>query len=294
VYGVDLRLPARPIDGVKLYEADLRQPERLASLLAEIQPQMVFHLAAQAAVPESWSNPADTYINNTLGQLNVLQAILASHIDPAILVVGSNEEYGRIRPDEVPVAEGNPLRPVNPYAVSKIVQDMMGYQYFASHGLRCVRVRPFNHTGPRQSEAFVVPALGKQIAEIEAGLREPVVLVGNLDVQRDFTDVRDMVRAYYLALLQGEPGEVYNLGSGKAVAVRWILDYLVARCRVPVEVKVDAARLRPSDVPLAVCNFSKFRSRTGWQPQIPLEQTLIDTLEYWRQRTETQVAGLRR
>ncbi len=284
VFGVDLRPPPRPIAGLTIFEADLREAGRLSSIVADVRPDLVFHLAAQAAVPRSWSNPADTYTINILSQLNLLEAVIAAGIDPAVLVVGSNEEYGLIRPHEVPVTEANPLRPANPYAVSKVTQDLMGYQYFVSHHLRCVRVRPFNHTGPRQSPDFVVPAFAKQIAEIEAGLREPVLWVGNLEARRDFTDVRDMVRAYRLALLYGQPGEVYNLGSGTAVAVQIVLDYMVAHSRVPVEVKLDAERLRPSDVPLSLCDSSKFRALTGWEPRIPLEQTLGDVLEYWRER----------
>jgi GDP-4-dehydro-6-deoxy-D-mannose reductase len=265
-----------------LFEADLKEPEPLARILAEVKPDLVFHLAGQAFVPLSWSDPAGTLTDNILGQANLFQGLLRAGINPPTLIPGSNEEYGLILPEEVPVRESNPLRPTSPYAVSKIAQDMLAYQYFLSHQLHCVRMRPFNHIGPRQNPNFVVASFAKQVAEAEAGLGPPQVRVGNLEAQRDFTDVRDVVRAYYLALLRGEPGEVYNLGSGQAVRVKDILDFFLARSRVPLQVVQEPARLRPLDVALSVCDPTKFRAQTGWEPEIPLKQTLEDTLDYWR------------
>lgn len=265
-----------------LFQADLNDGLRVAGIIRESRPDLIFHLAAQAAVPQSWQDPAATLINNAVAELNLLQGILKAEIDPAILVLGSNEEYGLIQSDEIPVKETNPFRPVNPYAVSKIVQDMLAYQYFASHKLRCIRLRPFNHIGPRQTDTYVAATFARQVAEAEAELREPVVKVGNLEAKRDFSDVRDIVRGYYLALTRGEPGEVYNIGSGKAIKVREILDFYLAKSRIPISVVIDETRMRPSDVPIAVCDYSKLHAQTGWMPEIPLETTLADILDYWR------------
>jgi len=267
-----------------LYEADLTDAPRVVQVISEDRPDLIYHLAAQAAVSKSWEDPAATMINNIIGQLNLFQAVLAADIHPRILVIGSYEEYGSLRPDELPAKETTPLRPTNPYGVSKIAQDMMGYQYFSSQGLHCVRVRPFNHLGPRQREGFVAPSFAKQVAEAEAGLHKPVVYVGNLEAKRDFTDVRDIVRGYYLALLHGEAGEVYNLGSGRATSVRSILDFFLAHSKVHLSVECDPSLLRPLDVPVSVCDYSKLKERTGWEPKIPLERTLSDVLEYWRNR----------
>ncbi len=273
-----------PCQAISLYEVELTQAEEVTRAIKEIMPELIFHLAAQAAVARSWEDPQGTLSNNIIAQLNVLQGVIAAQIDPKILILGSNEEYGTPCPGELPIREENPLRPTSPYGVSKVTQDMMGYQYFRSHGLRCVRVRPFNHLGARQREEFVVPSLAKQVAEAEAGLREPVIHVGNIEVKRDFTDVRDMVRGYYLALLHGEPGEVYNIGSGTMTSLRSIVDFLLNHSRVSLSVEQDASRLRPGDITESVCDCSKFKAKTGWQPEIPLEQTLLEVLEYWRKR----------
>lgn len=254
----------------------------LERLFAEAQPDFIFHLAAQAFVPASWADPWATLENNIRGQLNILQAAISMGTFPRVLVVGSADEYGDVEPQELPIRETQRLRPNNPYAVSKVTQDMLGYQYYASHKLPVVRVRPFNHIGPGQSPAFVASAFAKQIAEIEAGLREPVVRVGNLGARRDFSDVRDIVRGYYLALARGEPGEVYNLGAEKSHAISDLLDRLIKLSRVPVTVRVDPSRLRPADVPDIVADCSLFRAQTGWQVGIPFEQSLADILDYWR------------
>lgn len=270
-----------------LYTLDLTRASEVCDVVADARPDLIFHLAAQAAVPLSWEDPESTIINNIVGQLNVLKAVLTCGIGARILVVGSNEEYGRPLPEELPIKETNPLRPCNPYAVSKVAQDMMGYQYFASHSVQCVRVRPFNHIGPRQSDAFVTAAFARQVAEAEAGLRPSVLKCGNLTAQRDFTDVRDMVRGYYLALTKGEPGEVYNLGSGRSVPIQAVLDFFLSRSKVAIRVEQDSSCFRPIDVAESVCDFSKIRERTGWEPRIPLEQSLADVLEYWREKIRT-------
>jgi GDP-4-dehydro-6-deoxy-D-mannose reductase len=254
----------------------------LKELFQLAKPDCVFHLAAQAFVPASWQDPWSTLENNIRGQLNILLAALSLKPPPRVLVVGSAEEYGLVAPDELPVRETNTLRPYSPYAVSKVAQDMLGYQYYASHKLPTVRVRPFHHIGPGQSPAFVASDFAKQIAEAEAGLREPLMQVGNLEARRDFTDVRDMVRAYYLAVTKGEPGEVYNIGAERSYSVRELLDMLLAFSTVPIRVEQDPARLRPSDVPELLCDCSRFRAQTGWTPEIDLQQTLRDILDYWR------------
>jgi GDP-4-dehydro-6-deoxy-D-mannose reductase len=261
----------------------------LKELFAATSPAYIFHLAAQAFVPASWKDPWETLANNIRGQLNVLLAAIAMGTWPRVLVVGSAEEYGIVAPGELPIRETNPLRPSNPYAVSKVAQDMLGYQYYASHKLPVVRVRPFNHIGPGQSPVFVTSDFAKQIAEAEAGLREPVLHVGDLTTRRDFSDVKDIVRGYHMALTQGEPGEVYNLGAGRSYSIREVLDQLMGISRVPLRLEVDTSRLRPVDIPEIVSDCSKLRARTGWRAKIPLEQSLKDILEYWRQQVHSNV-----
>jgi GDP-4-dehydro-6-deoxy-D-mannose reductase len=259
----------------------------LKALFAGAKPDYIFHLAAQAFVPASWADPWSTLENNVRGQLNVLLAAIAMDTYPRILVVGSADEYGIVAAEELPIRETNPLRPNSPYAVSKVAQDMLGYQYYASHKLPVVRVRPFNHIGPGQSPAFVASDFAKQIAESEAGLREPVVRVGNLQARRDFSDVRDIVRGYYLAISKGVPGQVYNLGAERSYSIREVLDGFLALSAVPITVEPDPARLRPSDVPEIVADCSGFRSRTGWRAEIPLERSLRDILDYWRKQVRS-------
>ena len=273
------------LDGkIQLRECDLRDAAAVQGVLAEIRPDFIFHLAAQSFVPASWRAPSETLTTNLLGQTNIFEAVRVLELDPVIQIAGSSEEYGLVLPDEVPIKETNPLRPLSPYAVSKVAQDLLAYQYFKSYGLKTIRTRGFNHTGPRRGEVFVTSNFAKQIASIEAGLREPVIHVGNLDAQRDFTDVRDMVRAYWLAVIKATPGEVYNLASGQTVTIRELLDRLLALSDTEVDVQVDPERLRPSDVEILLGDFSKFRSETGWEPTIPFDQTLKDTLDYWRQK----------
>jgi GDP-4-dehydro-6-deoxy-D-mannose reductase len=270
---------------LRLRHADLRDLEGVQTLVGEVQPDCILHLAAQSFVPASFADPWDTLHNNIRAQLNLLEAVRRSGRDVRVLVVGSNEEYGAPKPEELPQTEESPLRPNNPYAVSKVAQDFLGLQYHLAYGLPVVRVRPFNHTGPGQAPRFVVPAFASQIARIEAGLQEPVMKVGNLEVARDFTDVRDIVRAYHLAVSQGEPGEVYNLASGRPQSVQGLLEMLLSYSRVQIRVERDPSRYRPVDVPVGCGSAAKFRQRTGWEPQIPFEQTLRDILAYWREQT---------
>ena len=273
------------LDGkVTLLETDLRDYPSVAAALRRAEPDAIFHLAAQSFVPTSWNAPSETIVTNVVGQTNIFEAVRALGLDPRIQIACSSEEYGLVLPDEVPIRETNPLRPLSPYAVSKVTQDFLAYQYFMSYGIRAIRTRGFNHTGPRRGEVFVTSNFSKQIASIEAGIQEPVIRVGNLDAVRDFTDVRDMVRGYVLAVEKGKPGEVYNLASGNAITIRALLDKLIAMARVEVKVETDPTRLRPSDVEVLIGDASKFRADTGWEPKIPFDQTLNDLLEYWRER----------
>jgi GDP-4-dehydro-6-deoxy-D-mannose reductase len=280
-------------DRVVLHRGDLLDPSSTLAVLTAIQPDFVFHLAGQSFVPSSWNNPWQTFESNVRGQLNLLEAVAQVIPRSRVLIVGSNEEYGSVLPEHLPVDEEVPLRPDSPYGVSKVAQDLMGLQYHLSKGLETVRVRPFNHIGPRQSERFVASALARQIAEIEAGLRPATLQVGNLRAQRDFTDVRDTVRAYYLIVQRGVPGEVYNIGSGVPHSIQELLDVLLDLAQVEVKVKlkveVDQTRLRPSDVPLSYCDYSRLYACTGWQPSIPFAQGLGDTLDYWRERVKEGV-----
>ena len=269
---------------VTCLELDLRDREAVRAMLEQVTPDVIFHLAAQAFVPVSWQDPWDTLENNIRAEANILDGLVKLGAKPGVMVVGSNEEYGLVRPDELPLREDSPLRPNSPYAVSKVAQDFLGLSYFLSHGLPVVRVRPFNHIGPRQAEGFVAPAFAKQIALIEAGQQEPVIRVGNLDVQRDFSDVRDVVRAYHLAVTRGQPGQVYNIGSGQPRAVKALLETLLSLSAMPIRVEIDPARMRPSDTPVAYCDASKLRAATGWEPRVPFEQTLRDVLDDWRVR----------
>lgn len=269
---------------VTLIECDMRDAVAVRKALAESRPEAIFHLAAQSFVPSSWRAPHETFATNVQGQTNLFESVRELELDPTIQIACSSEEYGMVHPDEVPIREDNPLRPLSPYAVSKVAQDLMGYQYHQSYGLKVIRTRGFNHTGPRRGEVFVTSNFAKQIAEIEAGLRPPVIRVGNLDAIRDFTDVRDMVRAYWFAVQKGRPGEAYNIATGEGIHIRELLDRLLAMSTTKVTIEIDPDRLRPSDVERLIGDSSKFRQDTGWAPQIPFEKTLRDVLQYWRDR----------
>lgn len=269
---------------LRLVEADLKDMASLKKCLVEVQPERIFHLAAQSFVPTSWKCPAETFAINAIGQVNLFEAVLSLGMSPKIQIAGSSEEYGHVNSDEVPMKETNPLRPLSPYAVSKVAQDLLGWQYYKSYGLKVVRTRGFNHTGPRRGEVFICSNFAKQIVEIEKKKREPVIHVGNLEAKRDFTDVRDMVRAYWMSLEKGEPGDVYNLGTGKTYSIKEVLDMLLDISGVDVSIEIDPNRLRPSDVPVLLADSTKFKTLTGWEPRIPFRQSLQDLLDYWRER----------
>ncbi len=279
---------AHLVDRLTLVETDLRDYHSVYRMLEEVRPEVIFHLAAQSFVPTSWSAPAATLETNVVGQSHLFEAVRSLSLDPVIQIACSSEEYGLVHKHETPISESNPLRPLSTYAVSKIAQDYLGYQYFQSYGLKVVRTRGFNHTGPRRGDVFVTSNFAKQLALIKAGISKPVIRVGNLTALRDFTDVRDMVRAYWLAATRGKPGEVYNIASGKAIVIRELLERLIELTGVEVEIREDPDRMRPSDVEILIGDSSKFHADTGWQPEIPFEQTLRDIVEYWRQRVANE------
>jgi GDP-4-dehydro-6-deoxy-D-mannose reductase len=289
IFGIQRwRSPLENIEHVKdritLVECDLRDASSTRDTLERIRPDWIFHLAAQSFVPTSWSAPTESLTTNVLGELNLFEAVRRIGLTCRIQLACSSEEYGMVYPDELPIRETNPLRPLSPYAVSKVAQDMLGYQYWMSWKVDSVRTRGFNHEGPRRGPVFVASDFAKQIADIEKGRKEPVLHVGNLEAKRDFTDVRDMVRGYWLALEKCEPGEVYNLCSGKAYSIREVLDLLLGMTKAKIEVRQDRLRLRPSDVPVLLGDRTKFTRATGWEPTIPFEQTLRDMLDFWRAR----------
>jgi GDP-4-dehydro-6-deoxy-D-mannose reductase len=270
---------------VRIERCDLTDVDEgeLAALIGRKQPEVIYHLAAQANPQASVADPRGTWALNLGGTLNLLEAVKASGPGPRprVVLVGSGVCYGNPAPEQMPVGEGCPLRPNNPYSASKAAADLLGIQHFLAHGTDVVMVRPFNHAGPRQSPSYVLSALARQVAEVEAG-RASRVEVGNLDVVRDFTDVRDVVRGYRLLAHRGAPGEIYNLGSGRGTRLADALETLTALARAPIEVFVDPARVRPVDQPLLVADPSKLRAATGWEPRLSMAQTLADMLEYWR------------
>jgi len=273
-------------DEVKLIDCDLRDENSVVLAIQEIKPDRIFHLAAQSYVQTSYTAPRDTLETNIIGTLNILEAVRHVGIDPLIHICSSSEVYGQVYENEIPITENNPFRPQSPYAVSKVGEDLLSYQYFKSYNLRTIRTRAFTHTGPRRGAVFAESSFAKQIAEIEAGEKEPVIYVGNLDSVRTFMDVRDIVNAYWLALEKGIPGEVYNIGGEVTKKVGDMLNTLLDLSPVgkKIKVEVDAKLLRPSDVTLQIPSTEKFRERTGWKPRMPFEKTMTDLLDYWRSK----------
>lgn len=271
------------IDKVNLIECDVRDASSVRKCLEQVRPDWIFHLAAQSFLVTSWHAPAESLATNILGTLHIFEAIRELDLDPMIQIAGSSEEYGMVYPDELPVKETNPLKPLSPYAVSKVGQDLLGYQYYMSYGMKIIRTRAFNHIGPRREAVFACSNFAKQVVEIERGKKEPIIKVGNLQASRDFSDVRDIVRAYALALEKCTPGEVYNICSGKAYSIKEALDIILELSGVKVEIEVDPARFRPSDISIMVGDNTKFCQATGWQPQILFEKSLEDILNFWRE-----------
>ncbi len=276
------------MDRITLRYGDLHDLPSLTALLREMEPEYIFHLAAQSYVDFSFVAPIDTLATNVIGTANLLDAVRqlkqSKGYDPVIHICSSSEVYGQVRQDEVPITESNPLRPASPYAVSKVGEDMLAFQYWTSWQVKTIRSRMFTHTGPRRGEVFVLSNFAKQVAAMEAGLQEPVLKVGNLDSIRTFSDVRDAVRAYWLLVTRCEPGEVYNIGGKETMSIREMLDRLLEATPLKgrIKVQVDPSRLRPSDVTLQIPCIDKFVRATGWQPEITFEQTMRDVLEFWR------------
>ena len=279
------KLPQEDIqfDHATILDLNILEKEEILQTLKEIQPDYIFHLAAQSSVALSWKKPALTVDINIKGCLNLLDAIREADLSPKILLIGSGEEYGHISSENIPVSEGTLPRPGNIYAATKVCQNMIGSIYAQAYHMDVMLVRAFNHIGPEQAPAFVVSDFCKQVAEIEKGNSEPVLRVGNLSAKRDFTDVRDVVRAYGLLIQHGQAGETYNIGSGHAIAIQELLDRILQLSNSNITVETDVNKLRPVDVPIIEADISKLQACISWKPEIPLDQTLLETLNYWRQ-----------
>ncbi len=271
-----------------VHDLDIRDAEAVAALLNQIQPDCILHLAAQSSVALSWKQPQLTADINIKGTINLLEAARALQNKPRILLIGSGEEYGALKPDQIPVREETALHPANIYAATKAAAEQVAQLYVRAYGMEIVMVRAFNHFGPDQRPIFVAADFCKQAAEIECGQHEPVIRTGNLSAKRDFTDVRDIVRAYALLMKHGKAGTVYNVGSGTAIAVSEILEMIRTQSSVPFTVETDPARLRPVDVPVIAADISRLQADTGWSPQIPPAQTVSDMLEAARRHLKEQ------
>lgn len=266
----------------QVYDLNILQKENIIQLLEKEKPDYIFHLAAQSSVALSWKNPALTVDVNIKGSVNLLDAVRDSKQNPRILLIGSGEEYGRILPEETPIQEDNKLRPGNIYAATKACQNMIGKIYADAYDMDIIMVRAFNHTGPNQAPIFVVADFCKQVADIECGLQEPIIKVGNLNSKRDFTDVRDVVRAYGLLIEKGEKGHTYNVGNGHAVSIKALLEMIVSMSESIIEVEINPEKFRPIDIPVIEADISKLYECTGWKPQIELQKTIQETLDYYR------------
>lgn len=269
---------------IHLHYAELRDLNSLIVLLNKVKPEKIFHLAAQSFVTTSFDAPADTLHTNVIGTTNLLDAVRVTGIDPTIHICSSSEVYGQVTAEELPIKENNPFRPASPYAVSKTREDMISLQYFLSYGIKTIRTRMFTHTSPRRGDGFAESAFAKQIAEIEAGIKTDSVKVGNLDSVRTFADVRDAVKAYWLLLEKCTPGEVYNIGGDRTMTIGDMLEMMKGMATCPINHEIDPGLLRPSDVTLQIPDISKFQNATGWKPEISVEQTFQDLLDYQRNR----------
>lgn len=272
-------------DKLHLHYGDLKDQGSLIRILKEVKPDKIFHLAAQSYVVTSFNAPVDTLETNIIGTTNLLEAVRILNLKCKIHICSSSEVFGQVTPEDVPINESCPLRPASPYAVGKVGEDMISLQYFLSYGIKTIRTRMFTHTGPKRNQVFVVSAFAKQIAQIEAGIQDPIIKVGNLDSVRTFADVRDTVKAYWLLLEKCKPGEVYNIGGNETMTIRDMLNYMLSiSTHKSIKIEVDPILLRPSDVTLQIPDCSKFKAETGWEPTIPFETTIQDTLDYWRER----------
>ena len=278
------KLPNETITGTtaKILDLDITNVEAVFSLFEEIRPDCVYHLAAQSSAALSWKKPQLTMSINVIGALNVLEAIRALNLKSRVLLIGSGEEYGNVLPAEIPIKESTMVRPANIYAVSKLTQNLLGGLYLKAYGMDIISVRAFNHIGPMQADIFVASDFCKQVAMIEKGRKEPVISVGNLSAIRDFTDARDVVKAYTLLMSKGISGKTYNVGGGTVCKISELLDRILKLSSVQIKVEIDQSRLRPIDTPEISADISELKKDTGWTPSKTLDETLLDTLEYWR------------
>ena len=267
---------------IKVEELDISNPMAILSLLLKERPEYIVNLAAHNSIWFTWDNPGLTVDTNIKGSINILDAVRQANYEPSILLIGSGEEYGKVSPEDIPISEDVNLNPCNIYGATKACQDLMAEIYVRAYKMKVILARAFNYIGPGQSTLFVISDFAKQIAEIEQQQREPVIQVGNLDSKRDFLDVRDLVRAYTFLLERGMSGEVYNIGSGQVISIREILNLFFEKTACKVDIQVKAERLRPIDVPVVQADVRKIIRETGWKPQITLEQSIEDMLQYWR------------
>lgn len=278
-------------DRLSLTEGDVADAGVVEDAIVAAAPTCVFHLAAVASPPVSHGDPTGTYRINVGGTLNVFEAVRTRCPDARVVAIGSGDAYGAVGPDELPITESQPWRPLNPYAATKAMTDVMGEAYAAQYGLAIVRARPFNHAGPAQSPSFVCSDFARQVARIEAGLQAPVVRVGELSSGRDFSDVRDIVRAYVQLADPSVPPAAYNICSGRATTIQAVLDRLLSLTDVEIAVEREQARVRKIEVPEVRGDGARFHEATGWSPAIDFAQTLADTLAYWRTAVAAEVAG---
>lgn len=283
IYATKLSMEKIERKDIEVYNLDILNKEEIIKIFEKIKPDYVFNLAAQSSVSLSWKNPLLTIDINIKGVINILDAVREiDKYNPRIILIGSSEEYGNVKEDEIPVKEENNLRPGNIYAVTKVCQNMIGKIYSDAYGMDIVNVRAFNHIGPKQAPIFVVSDFCKQVSEIEKGLREPIMYTGNLEAKRDFTDVRDIVRAYSALALNGKRGETYNVGSGKAVSIKEILDIILKNSAKNIEIRRDEKRYRPIDIPIIEADIEKLRKVIDWRPEILLEESIKEIVSYWR------------
>ncbi len=274
---------------IKVFKGDLRDEEIVSKAINKFKPDTIFHLAAQSSVKLSFENPFETFSANLIGTLMLLETI--SKLDNPIktLVISSSEVYGRLRPDQCPVTEDQPIRPVNPYAVSKAAVDMLAYQYHQAYKMPIYIARAFSHSGPGQKTVAVLSDWAFQVAKIKLGLSPPQLKVGNIDVQRDYTDVRDVMQAYVDIVEKGTPGKPYNVCSAKGYRLAELLEMYRSLIDREIEVTTDKSRMRPVDIPILVGSHQRLTDDTGWEPKIPIGTTLTDSLEFWNQRLADEV-----
>jgi GDP-4-dehydro-6-deoxy-D-mannose reductase len=287
--GVEIADDLKDHPKLKIYPGDLREDKVIGEVIGDSKPEVIFHLAAQSSVKISFENPKETFSVNLFGTLNLLETISRLDYQIKTLIISSSEVYGRLEPEECPVDEDHPLKPINPYAVSKAAVDLLAYQYFKAYKLPVYVARAFSHSGPGQKTVGVLSDWAFQIAKIELDLSPPVIKVGNLDVQRDYTDVRDVIRGYMALIEKGEPGRPYNVCSGTGYKLSDLLEKYKSMAKKKIEVSKDQSRMRPVDIPILTGSNKRIKNDTGWEPEISIETTLSDSLEFWRDRLMAEI-----